>query len=203
MWTQAALCGAKFYPLHDRKAPTNPLTNPYQASDGNWLFLFVVLDKDWPAAAKALGRPELSMDARFTDGAKRAANATQLAAILDETFATQSLEYWRAKLDQARVTYGLLQTPSEAIGDPQMRANDIIVPFEGRGEQMKFTVSSPLNIHGVSKVTATRAPELGEHNDEVLRELGFDGDQVDELRAAGAIPQVPRLEKVAAGGGGR
>jgi len=203
MWTQAALCGAKFYPLHDRKSPTNPLTNPYQASDGNWLFMFVVLDKDWPAAAKALGRPELALDARFTDGAKRSANAKQLAAILDETFAAQPLKYWRAKLDEARVTYGLLQTPSEVIDDPQMRVNDIIVPFEGRGEQMKLTVSSPLNIHGVSKVTATRAPELGEHNDEVLQELGFDGDQVDELRAAGAIPPVRRVEKIAAGGGGR
>jgi formyl-CoA transferase len=84
-----------------------------------------------------------------------------------------------------------------------MRVNDIIVPFEGRGEQMKFTVSSPLNIHGVSKVTATRAPELGEHNDEVLQQLGFDGDQVDELRASGAIPPVGHPEKLAAGGGGR
>jgi formyl-CoA transferase len=203
MWTQAALCGAKFYTLHDRKSPTNPLTNPYQASDGNWLFLFVVLDKDWPAAAKALGRSELALDARFTDGAKRAANARQLAAILDETFVTQPLKYWRAKLDEARVTYGLLQTPYEVIDDPQMRVNDIIVPFEGRGEQMKLTVSSPLNIHGVSKVTATRAPELGEHNDEVLRELGFAADQIDGLRAAGAIPAVPDLKKAAAGAGGR
>src|SRR5260370_40954957 len=75
------------------------MSQPSMGSGGNWLFMCVVLDKDWPAAAKALGRPELSLDARFTDGAKRSANASQLVAILDETFAAQPLKYWRERPD--------------------------------------------------------------------------------------------------------
>jgi crotonobetainyl-CoA:carnitine CoA-transferase CaiB-like acyl-CoA transferase len=66
--------------------------------------------------------------------------------------------------------------------------NGIIVPLEGAGEKLKLTVSSPLKIHGVQKVSARRAPELGEHNDQLLTELGFSDRQIEEFRASGAIP---------------
>src|SRR6201994_1735138 len=78
MYMQAALCGAKFFPLHDRKNPPNATLNVYQAADDHW-FLVVVLPKDWPAFAKAIGRPELVVDARFTDAVAQAANSAQLA----------------------------------------------------------------------------------------------------------------------------
>src|SRR5712664_1851403 len=73
MSVQAALCDAKFFPLHDRKNPPNAAFNVYQTSDGNW-FLIVVQSKDLPALAAGIGRPDLLSDARFTDDAKRAAN---------------------------------------------------------------------------------------------------------------------------------
>jgi formyl-CoA transferase len=52
-------------------------------------------------------------------------------------------------------------------------------------------------VHGVSKVLARRAPRIGEHNDEVLKELGFTTDDIDGFRASGTIPATPR-ESVAA-----
>src|SRR6266852_1181741 len=66
LYVQAALCGAKFYPLHDRKNPPNATLNVYQAGDDRW-FLLVVQPKDWPALANAIGHPELLIDARFAD----------------------------------------------------------------------------------------------------------------------------------------
>jgi len=62
------------------------------------------------------------------------------------------------------------------------------VPVEGGGEHLKFTVSSPLKVHDVAKVAARRAPELGEHNNELLKELGFNAHEIDSFRAMGAIP---------------
>src|SRR6266404_2732460 len=88
VYVQAALCDAKFFPLHDRKNPPNAAFNVYQTSDGNW-FLIVVQSKDLPALAVGIGRPDLLLDARFADDATRAANAAQLTAILDEVFASQ------------------------------------------------------------------------------------------------------------------
>src|SRR5712671_6679057 len=200
VYVQAALCDAKFFPLHDRKSPPNALLNVYQAADDNW-FLIVVQSKDWPALATGIGRPDLLLDARFADDAKRAANSAPLTEVLDEVFMSQPLAHWREALDRARITYGVVRAPNEVIDDPQLLANDIIVPLEGGGEHMRLTVSSPMQIRDVAKVPARRAPDLGEHNDEVLKQLGFTGDEIGGLRAGGAIPDAGHLE--AAGGNRR
>jgi crotonobetainyl-CoA:carnitine CoA-transferase CaiB-like acyl-CoA transferase len=196
MYVQAALCGAKFYPLHDRKNPPNALINVYQASDEHW-FLIVLQSKDWPALAKAVGRPDLASDVRFADNRARGANASQLAGILDEVFDSQPLSHWREIFDQANITYGVVRHPSEAMSDPQLLANDIIVPLEGAGENLKHTVSSPLKVHGVAKVPARRAPDLGEHNEQVLIELGFTSSDIDGLRSSGTIPSAARASSAA------
>ena len=83
------------------KNPPNATFNVYQAADDHW-FVIVVLPKDWPAFAKAIGHPELLADTRFTDAATQAANSGQLTAILDEVFRSQPLAYWREALDRAR-----------------------------------------------------------------------------------------------------
>ena len=188
MSVQAALCGATFYPLHDRTNPPNAIFNVYQTSDERW-FLIVVQPKDWPALANGIARPELLNDPRFKDDASRAANSAQLTEILDKVFASQPLAHWHDALERARITYGIVRTPTEVVTDPQVLANDIIVPIEGGSDHLRLTVSSPINVQGVSKVTAHRAPELGEHNDELLNELGFSNDEIDTLRASGVIPQ--------------
>lgn len=183
---QAALCGAKFYPLHDRKNPPNATLNVYQTSDDNW-FLIVMTPDRWPAFAAGLGRPELVADPRFVDPAQRAMNASQLTAILDEVFRSQPMAHWHDTLNEAHVTFGVVREPSQVVDDPQLRPNDIVVPLEGAGEKLKFTISSPLRVHDVAKEPARRAPEIGEHNDELLAELGFSAHDILALRASGAL----------------
>jgi crotonobetainyl-CoA:carnitine CoA-transferase CaiB-like acyl-CoA transferase len=85
------------------------------------------------------------------------------------------------------VTFGAVRGPQEVVDDPQLRANDIIVPLEGAGGKLTSTISSPLQVRGVAKVSAKRAPKLGEHNEEVLRDLGFSPAEIDDLHAAGTI----------------
>jgi crotonobetainyl-CoA:carnitine CoA-transferase CaiB-like acyl-CoA transferase len=78
-----------------------------------------------------------------------------------------------------------------------LRANDIVVPLEGSGEKLTSTISSPIQVHGVTKVPARRAPGIGEHNDEVLKELGFASDDIAALRASGTIPPLERASGAA------
>ena len=186
---QAALAGAKFYGLHDRKNPANAALNVYKASDGTWFLLIVTPDK-LAAVAKAIGRPDLLTDARFTDPAKLMANMSQLAAILDEVFSAQPMAHWQEVFDGAHVTFGAVRGPQEVINDPQLRSNDIVVPLEGAGGKLTSTISSPIQVHGVAKVPARRAPGLGEHNEEVLQQLGFSKSEIDGLRASGATPKA-------------
>jgi formyl-CoA transferase len=151
----------------------------------------IVLTPDkWPALTNGIGRPDLLADARFADAAKQAANSAQLTAILDQTFAAQPMAHWREIFERGHLTFGVVQAPSEVIKDPQLRANDIVVPLEGAGGNLNFTISSPLQLHGVAKVPARRAPELGEHSAEILAQLGFNTKEIDGLQASGAVPKA-------------
>jgi len=186
---QAALSGAKFYGLHDRKHPASAALNVYRSADGTWFVLIVTPDK-LAAVAKAIGRPDLLTDPRFSDPAKLMANMPQLTAILDDVFAAEPMAHWHEVFSGAHVTFGAVRGPQEVIEDPQLRANEIIVPLEGAGGKLTSTISSPIQVHGVTKVPARRAPNLGEHTEEILRDLGFDADGIEDLRASGAVPKV-------------
>jgi formyl-CoA transferase len=114
----------------------------------------------------------------------------QLAAILDGIFSTQPMAHWQEALNGVHITFGAVRGPQEVIDDPQLRANDIVVPLEGAGGKLTSTISSPIQVHGVAKVPARRAPGLGEHTEVILRELGFDAKDIDALRAGGAVPKA-------------
>jgi formyl-CoA transferase len=137
-----------------------------------------------------MGREDILTDPRFSDPAKLAQNRPQLTAMLDQIFGSQPMSHWYEVFNGVHVPFGAVRDPQEVINDPQLRANDIVVPLEGAGEKLTLTISSPIQMHGVSKVPARRAPKIGEHNQEVLRELGFTTADIDGLRASGAIPPV-------------
>lgn len=186
---QGALAGAKFAAPHDRENPANAGLNIYKASDGTWFALIITADKV-ADVAKAIGREDLLADPRFSDRAKLAANRPQLTAILDQVFSAQPMAHWYDVFNGVHVTFGAIRGPQEVIQDPQLRLNDIVVPLEGAGGRLTETISSPIQVHGVTKVPARGAPGLGEHTEEILRQVGFDAKGIDSLRASGAVPKA-------------
>jgi crotonobetainyl-CoA:carnitine CoA-transferase CaiB-like acyl-CoA transferase len=186
---QAALCDAKFFGLHDRKNPANAAMNVYRSADDTWFVLLVTPDK-LAAVAKAIDRTDLLTDPRFSDPAKLVQNMPQLTAILDEVFSSQPMSHWYEVFNGVHVTFGAVRGPQEVINDPQLQVNEIVVPLEGAGGKLTLTVSSPIQVHGVTKRAARRAPELGEHNDEILKDLGFDAKAIDSLCVSGAVPKT-------------
>jgi crotonobetainyl-CoA:carnitine CoA-transferase CaiB-like acyl-CoA transferase len=186
---QAALCEAKFFGLHDRARPANAAMNVYRASDNTWFVLIITPDK-LAAVAKAIGRSDLLTDPRFSDPAKLTQNRPKLTAILDDVFGSQPMAHWYEVFSGIHVTFGAVRGPQEVIQDPQLRLNEIVVPLEGAGGKLTSTISSPIQVHGVTKVSAKRAPALGEHNEQVLQQLGFSAAEIDVLHASGAVPKV-------------
>ena len=83
------------------------------------------------------------------------------------------MAHWYEVFNGVHVTFGVVRGPQEVIDDPQLRVNDIVVPLEGAGGKLTSTISSPIQVHGVAKVPHRRAPELGEHNEEILEAAGF------------------------------
>src|SRR6201993_5648269 len=100
------------------------------------------------------------------------------------------MAHWYDVFNDVHVTFGAVRGPQEVINDPQLRVNDIVVPLEGAGGKLTSTISSPIQVHGVAKVPARRAPALGEHNEEILEQLGFGATEIAALHASGTVPNV-------------
>jgi formyl-CoA transferase len=83
------------------------------------------------------------------------------------------------------------QVAEEIVKDPQLLANDIIVPIADGRPSPRYTVNSPVTIKEAPKVAPRVAPDLGEHTQQVLHDLGFNADQIVALQANGALPAKP------------
>jgi crotonobetainyl-CoA:carnitine CoA-transferase CaiB-like acyl-CoA transferase len=189
VWLQAVLAGAPNPRPVDRRNPPNALASVYRTADDRWLMLaFANEDKQVPLFLTAIGHPDAAQDPRFHDSASRHAHAAEIVALLDETFATRTLADWRTRFDAAGITYGVVQTLEEFAHDPQLLANQILVPFDDASSEPHLTIDSPVHLDQEPKIRPRPAPGLGEHTESVLSELGFDATAIDDLKTAGAIP---------------
>lgn len=181
--------GRSILGIERSKKTSQPLAGgSYQTADDRWLLLaFVEGDKNWPVFTKAIGRDDLAADGLFSNAKNRSANAEVLVAELDRTFRSQPLDFWKEVLDAARLPYGVVQVPAEIVKDPQLLANDVIVPIADGSAEPRYTVNSPITVREAPKVAPRVAPELGEHSNQILEELGFTLQEVESLRANGAI----------------
>ncbi|MFJ5220632.1 CaiB/BaiF CoA transferase family protein [Streptomyces sp. NPDC088354] len=188
MWLQAVLVGGKGPRPSDRTDPPNALANVYRTADDRWLLLaFADEDKQVPLFLRAIGRPEAARDPDCADTPSRRRHAAEIAALLDRTFATRPLAEWRELLDAAGLTYGVVRTLEECARDPQLLANQILVPIEDGATERHLTIDSPVRLDQVRKVPPRPAPDLGEHTDSVLRDLGYDDAAIESLRRAAAV----------------
>jgi crotonobetainyl-CoA:carnitine CoA-transferase CaiB-like acyl-CoA transferase len=187
-WLQAALLGAENPRPADRRRPPNALGIAYRTADDRWILLaFVNENKQVPLFLQAIGHPEAAQDPRFHDSASRHAHSADIVELLDKRFATKTLAEWKQVLDGAGLTYGVVQTLEESARDPQLLAERVLVPVDDGSDDPILTVDSPVRVDQAPKVRPRPAPELGQHTDEVLGELGFAAEDIAELRAASAI----------------
>ena len=119
----------------------------------------------------------------------RRANHKALTAILDEVFAKRDLGEWRPILEKAGVTFGPVCSVDEAADDAQAREIGALVPFaDGKG----LTVSSPFHLDDATKIAPVRAPAVGQHSEQVLREAGYSAEEIARLKGLGILESNPR-----------
>jgi formyl-CoA transferase len=187
-WLQAALLGAENPRPSDRRRPPNALAIAYRTADDRWILLaFVNENKQVPLFLEAIGHSEAAEDPRFHDSASRHAHSADIVELLDERFATKPLAEWREVLDSAGLTYGVVQTLEESARDPQLLAERVLIPVDDGSEHPILTVDSPVRVEQAPKVRPRPAPELGQHTDEVLGEIGFSTTEIAGLRAGGTV----------------
>jgi len=176
---------------HVRAKAENPLLNWYQCQDGKWICLGShQADKDWPDYCEILGIKDLEQDPRFVDSAARTAHAAELIAIMDKKFATMPREEWLRNFRKANpgLAVAPLNRVSELSSDPQVPANNYVIPFEHHIAGKMQVFGRPIEFSKTPSPARQRAPELGENTEEVLTGLlGYSWDEVESLAKEGVI----------------
>ncbi len=172
---------------HDR-ADTDPARNYYQGADGEWLMLTLMTDADWVRFCRAIGRPDLAEDPRFsTEDSRVEVAPVEVISTLDSVFATRSRDEWLALLKEHDIFACAVNRTSVLESDPQIRANyldEIHHPNLGRVPIPGF----PARFSNAQAGTRKTAPKLGEDTDQVLRDLlGCTPEELEELRSEGVI----------------
>jgi crotonobetainyl-CoA:carnitine CoA-transferase CaiB-like acyl-CoA transferase len=174
---------------YTRSAPPNPLINGYRCGDGKWVWLLgMEADRHWPNVVKALDRPEWLHDPRFETIETRRDHSAELVAAMDEVLATRSRDQWAPILDQHDVWWAKVQTTLDLRGDEQARAAGCWVDVPMADGEPAEMVASPVDFGTTNWVVREPTPELGQHTELVLMELGLDWDRIEELKECGVIP---------------
>ena len=184
---QAALVGRPF-PRHDHANAGSFLSNNYCTKDGKWfLVLNPYLEIPWAEFCEGLGRPDLAEDPRFDTEEKREDNRVDLIVEMDLAFATKNLAEWESWFQKINIIYGRVQTPTEVTTAPQALANNFFTEVDYDTRAKMPMVNFPVNFHQNPSSIKGPAPELGQHTEEVLQELGYDWESIGKLQEDGVI----------------
>jgi crotonobetainyl-CoA:carnitine CoA-transferase CaiB-like acyl-CoA transferase len=165
----------------------------FQAGDG-WIVVACPKEKFWQRLAAAVGRPELATDESFATFTRRRQNAGELLPVLDEIFASESVEHWLELLRAAGVPCGPVNSVSQALADDHTVARGMVVETEHPHFGTVRQVRSPVRV-GPEVTDYRRAPQRNEDEGYVFSELlGYDAERIERL-TTGAVVEATLVEE--------
>ena len=162
---------------------------PYQAvrCSDRYITLGTATDHLFRRLCILLERPEWADHPDYIDNTARVQNRSELTTKIESIMAQKSSEFWLSVLEEQDIPCGPINNYEEIMNDPQVKARQMIVyadhPTLGRIRML----GSPVKMSSTPLVPNRRSPLLAEHTDQVLKEIGFMPDEIDELRQVGAI----------------
>jgi len=175
-----------------RQGNSHPSLAPYQdfpTADGAML-LAIGNDGQFARWCEAAGRPEWSRDARFSTNTARVHHRATLIPAMEELTRQRSTAQWVALLEDKAVPCGPINDIGQAFADPHVVARGLRLDLPrnaGDGIASVAGVASPLRLSEHPPVLRNAPPALGQHTDEVLRELGLQAGDIAALRASGTV----------------
>jgi crotonobetainyl-CoA:carnitine CoA-transferase CaiB-like acyl-CoA transferase len=172
-----------------RYGSAHPSIVPYQAlrtGDGH-LMVAVGNDTLWQRFAPLIGLPELVEDPRFASNPQRVENRTTLIPLIEAALAAKGSAAWAEELSGVGIPAGAINSIDAALAHPQVLARDMVVTAEHPTAGKLRMTGSPIKLSRYTATVRRPPPELGEHTDEVLRELGYTAEDITALRDDGVV----------------
>ncbi len=163
----------KHAPTEPRTESSQPLVNAYEAGDGRWFWLLgLEADRHWPGLVAAVDDDRLR-DPSYAEAKPRWKARAAIIAVLDEVFASRTRDEWIARFDDHDVWWAPVNTLADAADDPQAAAVGAFVDVPaGSGAPAHRSVATPVDFSATPAGPGGGVPGLGEHTEEVLREIG-------------------------------
>ncbi len=191
LWSASCLAQAQF-----SEADFTPYRHPsrgnyphgaYETADGRWIVLSMLrMEEDFDRLMLLLEATDVLVDERFVSAEARLANAAEFVAALRPHFARQQSADFMARAREAGLNVVRVAQLADLPNDPQLRANGML--RDTTADVSRFPViDNPLNIEGLARQPVTKPPQIGEHTDEILGELGFTASDIERLRRDGVV----------------
>ncbi len=162
------------------------LVGSYRTADERWLSLNMLdPDRHWEPTCRALGLDELIGRPEYATAAQRAERSPELHPIFVERIGSLRLAELKKRLGAQDTIFSPIASPVEVINDPQVIANGYLARYPGQANAR--LASSPMQFDGHGLEVRRGAPAIGEHSDDVWREVGVDDDEIARLREKGVL----------------
>ena len=186
---QGALATGQNFPRTDRYSAFNPLYNSYRASDGKWMQLAMIQEERfWEPFANAIGQRILTQDDRFAVASDRRQHIREAVELIEQRIGEETRDHWAAIFDANDFPWAPAADSVEIANDPQAAANGYVRTMEHRTAGEFRVLGVPFQLEQAPTNNYSSAPELGEHTELVLEELGYDWNAIAEMKRVGVIP---------------
>ena len=159
-----------------------PCYQVYETKDGGFISIGALEPRFWEALCKKLGREDF-IPAQYDEGEKRA----EMFSCLREAFKKKNREEWMQELQDLDVCVGKVLDLEETFRDPQVVCRRMVTEFQDAGKGKMKLLSSPVKLSETPPDIRAAPAEFGEHTGEVLRELGYNADQIAEMKRTGVV----------------